>query len=259
MGCGESKIKRINLTPDQADHNDVISSSNGEVVSNDTTSTGIRPKSVLIDGDEGLPNRLLAAIPISDLGESLDSRHLGESLNAAASQQILASGKNGGADSADSTDSGYDEYEEEYSHIITESSAPDLVKQVEAEFKPVELPELLVITGRACTRILSGYQKTKAEEAKILDSLRDEGLLAKPKGKTAGGLSFEVVDAAVVEKKSYADNRGGDAFISSEFIPSRTLKKLELRRGVRTNESLIIVLYCKPLFFEMHSMQTLQG
>ena len=31
--------------------------------------------------DEALPNRLLSAIPISDLGESLDSRHLSESFN----------------------------------------------------------------------------------------------------------------------------------------------------------------------------------
>ena len=32
----------------------------------------------------------------------------------------------------------------------------------------------------------SGYQKTKIDETRILESLRDEGLLAKPKGKTAG-------------------------------------------------------------------------
>lgn len=176
------------------------------------------------DKDDGLPNRLLAAIPISDLGESLDSRHLGESFN----DQLMKSG----ADSVDSNDSGYDEYDEEYSHIITESSAPDLVKKVENDFRPADLPELLVITGRACTRILSGYQKNKAEEAKILDSLRQEGLLAKPKSKTNGGLSFEVFDATIVEKKADAIDGLGDAFISSEFIPHRTLRKLELRRGV---------------------------
>ena len=34
-----------------------------------------------------------------------------------------------------------------------------------------------MITGRACTRIMSGYQKNKADEAKILESLREEGLL----------------------------------------------------------------------------------
>ena len=79
--------------------------------------------------------------------------------------------------SVDSNDSGYDEYDEEYSHIITESSAANLVQKVEHDFRPVDLPELLVITGRACTRILSGYQKNKAEEINILNSLREEGLL----------------------------------------------------------------------------------
>ena len=36
----------------------------------------------------------------------------------------------------------------------------------------------------------SGYQKTKIDETRILESLRDEGLLAKPKGKTAGNDIF---------------------------------------------------------------------
>ena len=79
--------------------------------------------------------------------------------------------------------------------------------------------------------VLLGYQKTKAEEAKILESLREEGLLAKPKGKTAGGMAFEVVDSSVVEKQQ--DFEGGkDAFVTAEFMPSKTLKRLELRRGV---------------------------
>ena len=38
--------------------------------------------------------------------------------------------------------------------------------------------------------IFSGYQKTKIDETRILESLRDEGLLAKPKGKTAGNDFF---------------------------------------------------------------------
>jgi hypothetical protein len=96
----------------------------------------------------------------------------------------------------------------------------------------VDLPELLVITGRACTRIMSGYQKGKADEAKILESLREEGLLAMPKGKTAGGLSFEVVDANVVFDSKPDNDTEGDIFVSSQFIPSKTLARLELRRGV---------------------------
>ena len=70
------------------------------------------------------------------------------------------------------------------------------MEQVVEDFKPAELPELLVITGRACTRIFSGYQKTKKEEETILANLREEGLLAKPGGKGQGGISFEIVDIA---------------------------------------------------------------
>ena len=97
---------------------------------------------------------------------------------------------------SESVFSGYDEYEDEYAHIITENSSKGLVEQVVEDFKPAELPELLVITGRACTRILSGYQKSKKEEETILANLREEGLLAKPGGKGQGGISFEIVDIA---------------------------------------------------------------
>ncbi len=45
---------------------------------------------------------------------------------------ILKDFKEGNSD-----DSGYDEYDEENSHIITEHSAPELVAKVEKEFKPV--------------------------------------------------------------------------------------------------------------------------
>ena len=83
-------------------------------------------------------------------------------------------------------------------------------------FRSVELPELLVITGRACTRLLSGYQKNKAEELSILASLREEGLLAKPGGKNPGGLSFEIVDASD-QDLSASFNK------ASEFIPSKKL------------------------------------
>jgi hypothetical protein len=86
-----------------------------------------------------LPNRLLAAIPVSDLGDSLDSRHLSESLNLShgfgLSFKMDSSDKDGLGLNSD--DSGYDEYEEEYSYIITEHSSPELVSMVEKEFKPV--------------------------------------------------------------------------------------------------------------------------
>ena len=76
------------------------------------------------------------------------------------------------------------------------------------DFSPVDLPELLVITGRACTRILSGYEKNKQEEEKILSSLRAEGLLARPGGKAKSGISFEIVDIKT-------DIATTDTFVSS--------------------------------------------
>ena len=92
-----------------------------------------------------------------------------------------------------------------------------------------------------------GYQKSKAEETRILESLRDEGLLAKPKGKTAGGVSFEVVDATILSKTE-ADPEGEskkDAFVSADFIPSKTLRRLESRRGVRFNFILFLGIQAK--------------
>ena len=244
MGCGESKIKRINLSPENNGRDDVKVEI-VDIVSNKVMNES-SPSSVCANDESTiLPNRLLAAVPVSDLGDSLDSRHLSESLNIS---QNLGGGlkkhqhSNSLEDSADSGDSGYDEYDEEYSHIITENSSASLVSKVEANFKPAELPELLVITGRACARILSGYQKNKQEESKILDALREEGLLAKPKGKTAGGMSFEVVDANVAAAKMHKlggsndENVGnGDVFVSASFIPQRTLKRLESRRTVRAS------------------------
>ena len=84
------------------------------------------------------------------------------------------------------------------------------------EFRPVELPELLVITGRACTRILSGYEKNKLEEEAIISSLRTEGLLAKPGGKSRSGMSFEIVDMNSDLNASFAS--------TSSFLPTDKLK-----------------------------------
>ena len=77
MGCGESKIKNINLAPENEKDGGHI-----EMTKKGTSSEypSEADKSKLVS-DEGLPNRLLSAIPISDLGESLDSRHLSESFN----------------------------------------------------------------------------------------------------------------------------------------------------------------------------------
>lgn len=99
MGCGKSKIKRINLTPDNLRNEeigvDTISGKvNGEVTRPRSRGiqlghNGVIPGETRLEEDDEatiLPNRLLlSAIPVSDLGDSLDSRHLSESLNMSQS------------------------------------------------------------------------------------------------------------------------------------------------------------------------------
>jgi len=243
MGCGESKIKRIHLTGESdwdssvsdtslnhardlwRDATEKITKQSGvvaelmsnvpviDVVDKSRDWTGLDTKGVL-------PNSLLATIPSSDLGESLDCR---PTKTIMSDTEPVSRSAPVSSTSLDSGDSGYDEYEDENAHIITEHSAKDLVNNVIQEFKPVDLPELLVITGRACTRILSGYEKTKKEEQNILASLRAEGLLAKPGGKAQGGISFEIVDMAAGDLK--------ESFIStSSLLPGKKLSRLEQRR-----------------------------
>ena len=76
MGCGESKIKRINLP---APEKSVGAGLQDNVkVQIDTVSSKV---SELSDESLAHPNRLLSAIPVSDLGDSLDSRHLHEAID----------------------------------------------------------------------------------------------------------------------------------------------------------------------------------
>lgn len=245
MGCGESKIKRINLTNEEdwdtqlevkSDVSlnrakDLWKSASEKITKQNSVVTELKSNVPVIDvvdksndwtglDTKGvLPNSLLATIPSSDLGESLDCRPvktITEKDHVSRSAPVSAT-------SLDSGDSGYDEYEDENAHIITEHSAKDLVNGVIQEFKHVDLPELLVITGRACTRILSGYEKTKKDEQNILASLRAEGLLAKPGGKAQGGISFEIVDMKAGDLK--------ESFIStSSLLPGKKLSRLEQRR-----------------------------
>ena len=76
MGCGESKIKRINLPA--PNKNVGAGLSDNVKVQIDTVSSKV---SELSDESLAHPNRLLSAIPVSDLGESLDSRHLHEAID----------------------------------------------------------------------------------------------------------------------------------------------------------------------------------
>ena len=82
MGCGpsKSKIKTINLPPE-----DTVETVSGALNGRPVTAKskhGNNNSVGVASPETTLPNKLLsAAIPVSDLGESLDSRVLGESLN----------------------------------------------------------------------------------------------------------------------------------------------------------------------------------
>jgi hypothetical protein len=87
MGCGESKIKSINLAQDNAgnneDHIEMTKKQSLQILKGENYNfqNSNESENSKKNSDEALPNRLLSAIPISDLGESLDSRHLSESFN----------------------------------------------------------------------------------------------------------------------------------------------------------------------------------
>ncbi|XP_041360217.1 neurabin-1-like [Gigantopelta aegis] len=92
--------------------------------------------------------------------------------------------------SQQSSDSGLGE--DHYATIITEDSSKDVVDTVVHEFgQERELD--LGITGTACPHRLSAKDKKRLEESTILQSLRDEGLISKPKAESAGGISFEII------------------------------------------------------------------
>ena len=63
---------------------------------------------------------------------------------------------------------------------------------------PLKHPSLLadlIVTGKQCPRLLSGYEKARQEEQAILASLREEGFIATSKQKCSTGIAFEIVEA----------------------------------------------------------------
>ena len=56
-----------------------------------------------------------------------------------------------------------------------------------------------------------------------------------------GGVSFEVVDASIVSKtEEGVEDSQKDAFVSADFIPAKTLRRLNSRRGVSNQNCLWI-------------------
>ncbi|KAL8578176.1 hypothetical protein ACOMHN_051731 [Nucella lapillus] len=94
------------------------------------------------------------------------------------------------ATSKQSADSGLGE---EYSHVITEYSAENAIRRVEGDFKARDDLEL-AITGVPVGTKNSAKDRARLEEAHVMQSLREEGLITKPKAQASGGMCFEIVD-----------------------------------------------------------------
>ena len=87
MGCGKSKIETINLDQENGTEGHIeMTKKQGTTNSTENHYHNTEIENSKNISEEGLPNRLLSAIPISDLGESLDSRHLSESFNGGGSK-----------------------------------------------------------------------------------------------------------------------------------------------------------------------------
>jgi hypothetical protein len=50
------------------------------------------------------------------------------------------------------------------------------------------------VTGKACPRRLSAKDRERQEEQRILATLQEEGLIAKPQTQARSGVSFEIVE-----------------------------------------------------------------
>ncbi|OWF54400.1 nucleolar protein 58-like [Mizuhopecten yessoensis] len=141
---------------------------------------------------------------------------LGSCLSLDERSSIPDSERGNSASSKNSADSGFGA---EYRHVITEESDTNRVREVESNFVPNEALDL-GITGVACPTRLSAKDKDRMEESMVLQSLREEGLIARPHAKSSGGTSFEIVAAE--------DSLLGEGFGMPR--PPPRLAKLERRR-----------------------------
>lgn len=104
----------------------------------------------------------------------------------------LGSDRGVSATSKQSADSGLGE---DYAHVITEYSQEEKVRLVEDGF--VERDDLdLGVTGVQLATRHSANDRSRLEEAQIMQSLRAEGLITKPTAQSSGGMCFEIVSAS---------------------------------------------------------------
>ncbi|ROT80703.1 hypothetical protein C7M84_000554 [Penaeus vannamei] len=261
MGCGESKdVQQISVSAAQKKLEDSLKDLDVVRLSSASSSSGLgstgsgsAPNSPgddeaslfhqeSVDSLGALPTTL-DNIPNSDLGESLDCRR-GVSLwpkpPAAPPSSSVFPPASSSARSNDSSDSGIYDLDDDYSFVITENSPPELVQRVVADFTPVENlgddqgllgrspagGRDLTLTGKQCPRLLSGYQRARQEEAEILKSLREDGLISTSKQRAGGGVSFEIIEATPATESSTSSK-----FKPKDFLPEETKQHLEAQRN----------------------------
>jgi len=146
-----------------------------------------------------------------------------------------ASSKN----SKQSDDSGLGE---EYATVITEYSDPNVVQEIEEDFTERDGLDL-AISGKACSVRTSAKDKERLQETMILQALREEGLIARPHGQGASGMSFDIVaDTSPVKRppprlEKLEKRRKKKKPLTEEEIEEK-LKRAERRKRKREQERL---------------------
>ncbi|KAK2167725.1 hypothetical protein LSH36_25g10024 [Paralvinella palmiformis] len=158
-------------------------------------------------------------IHVVSTGTTVDNTKTGVTLkNNDKSLNDTRGGSASSKASKHSCDSGFDD--DGYNKVITESSKPEKIKQIEELFKIPRDLELGVV-GQACPQRLSAKDKERLQEQRILATLQQEGLITRPMSRATFGVSFEVIEASSVD---------------NGFLPRRPparLAKLEKRKKKR--------------------------
>ncbi|XP_076439920.1 uncharacterized protein LOC143279699 [Babylonia areolata] len=173
---------------------------------------------------------------------SPNSKDLMGSCDSLEDTRSLDSDRGFSATSKQSADSGLGE---EYSHVITEFSEQDKVKEVESSFRPRDDLEL-AITGTTVGTKNSAKDRARLEEAQVMQNLREEGLISKPKAQATGGMCFEIVDARGdgqtrppprLEKLALERSRKKKRAVTEDEIREK-LERAERRRKKKEQERL---------------------
>ncbi|XP_013404970.1 DNA ligase 1 [Lingula anatina] len=168
-------------------------------------------------------------------------RRDGSRPNSATSNNSQRGGSATSKNSKHSTDSGL---EEDYAHVITEYSDESKIRALGEEFGSREDLDLS-LSGTACPRRTSAKDKARLEENVVMAALRDEGLIARPKSRAAGGMSFDIImagpDPDALKKPparlAKLERRKKKTELTEDQIKAK-LEKAERRRKKKEQEKL---------------------